>query len=137
MSTPPVFLVIPAMDTIDCAFTTSSMDDKHFSLPIKIALELSKRIMNKYYNLTDESEIYRSSIGMLLFFTACFLLMYATVLHPSLKTQYFKDNKWQQDWQDKAIAITRRIFETEYKHHSSSDDTPLPSMQQMPSSVPR
>jgi hypothetical protein len=61
-STPPVSSVIPAMDTIDRAFTTASMDDEDFCLPIKVALELGKRLMNKYYNLTDESEIYRSSI---------------------------------------------------------------------------
>jgi len=53
------------MDAIDRAFTTASMDGDHFSLPIKIALELGKHIMNKYYNLTDESEIYRVSIGTL------------------------------------------------------------------------
>lgn len=51
------------MDAIDRAFTTASMDGDRFSLPIKIALELSKRILNKYYNLSDESEIYRVLIG--------------------------------------------------------------------------
>jgi uncharacterized membrane protein len=60
---PPVSLVIPAMDAIDRAFTTASMGGDRFSLPIKVALDLGKRIMNKYYNLTDESEIYRVSIG--------------------------------------------------------------------------
>jgi hypothetical protein len=63
MSTPPVSSVIPAMDTIDRAFTTASMGDDSFSLPIKVALELGKRILNKYYNLTDESEIHRVSIS--------------------------------------------------------------------------
>jgi hypothetical protein len=51
------------MDMIDRAFTTGSMDNDYFSLPIKIVLELGKRILNKYYNLTDESEIYQISIG--------------------------------------------------------------------------
>ena len=55
--------VIPAMDAIDRAFTTASMDGDCFSLPIKVALELGKRILNKYYNLTDESKIYCVSIG--------------------------------------------------------------------------
>lgn len=58
------------MDTIDRAFTTASMDDDDFSLPIKVALELGKRILNKYYNLTDESEIYRVSISMFSMITA-------------------------------------------------------------------
>jgi hypothetical protein len=55
------------MDTIDRAFTTAAMDNEEFCLPIKLGLELGKRIMNKYYNLTDESEIYRVLIGNFLF----------------------------------------------------------------------
>jgi len=39
----------------------------------------------------------------------------SVVLHPSLKTQYFKDNKWLPEWEDEAIAITRKIFENEYR----------------------
>ena len=52
------------MDTIDCAFTTASMDGEGFCLPIKLGLEIGKQIMNKYYNLMDESEIYRVSISI-------------------------------------------------------------------------
>ena len=52
------------MDIIDRAFTTASMDGEEFCLPIKLGLEIGKRIMNKYYNLTDESEIYRVSISI-------------------------------------------------------------------------
>ena len=88
-SMPPV---IPAMDTIDRAFTTASMDDKDFCLPIKVALELGKRLMNKYYNLTDESEIYRTSIRTLSLLIVCYcLLTYFIVLHPGLKTQLSND----------------------------------------------
>ena len=105
------------MDTIDRAFTTASMDDDNFSLPIKVALELGKRIMSKYYNLTDKSEIYRVSIGTLFLFIALLCLTHFIVLHPGLKTQYFKDNKWPQNWQDNVIAITWKIFDEEYKVH--------------------
>jgi hypothetical protein len=60
------------MDTVDRAFTTASMGDEDFCLPVKLGLELGKRIMNKYYNLTDESEIYRVSIGIFfVFFFYC------------------------------------------------------------------
>ena len=52
------------MDTIDHAFTTASMDGEEFCLSIKLGLEIGKRIMNKYYNLMDESEIYRVSISI-------------------------------------------------------------------------
>ncbi len=61
---PPVLSIILAMDIIDRAFTTASMDGEEFCLPIKLGLEIGKRIMNKYYNLMDESEIYRVSISI-------------------------------------------------------------------------
>ena len=61
------------MDTIDRVFTTASMGGEEFCLPIKLGLELGKRIMNKYYNLSDESEIYHVSIGM--FYVYCDLLL--------------------------------------------------------------
>jgi len=61
--TPPILSVIPAMDMIDWCFATASMDDTRFPLPLKVALDLGKQIMNKYYDLTDESEIYRISIS--------------------------------------------------------------------------
>ena len=112
------------MDTIDRAFTTASMDDEHFCFPIKVALELGKHIMNKYYNLTDESEIYRSSISMPSLLSPCIWLIHFVVLHPGLKTNYFRENRWQQSWQDEAIAITRRIFDEEYQDSGVSDDTP-------------
>ena len=73
MLTPPVSSVIPAMDTIDRTFMTASMGGDFFSLPIKVALELSKHILNKYYNLTDESEIHRVSIGKFFYLYCLFL----------------------------------------------------------------
>jgi hypothetical protein len=71
-STPPISSIIPAMDTIDQCFATASIDDTRFPLPLKVVLDLGKRIMNKYYNLTDESEIYWVSISK---FNTPFLLV--------------------------------------------------------------
>lgn len=34
---------------------------------------------------------------------------------PSLKTKYFIDNKWEQSWQDEALAITQRVFDEDYR----------------------
>ncbi len=122
------------MDTIDHAFTTVSMDNDHFSLPIKVALELRKQIMNKYYNLTDESEIYHVSISTLFVFVALLCLSLFILLHPGLKMQYFKDNKWPQDWQDEAIAIMRRIFDDEYRS-GLPNDLPDSSIDSQPSNM--
>jgi len=57
------------------------------------------------------------------------------VLHPGLKTQYFKDNKWLQSWQDKVIAITWKIFDNEYKLSGLPDDSPNSSVGTQPSNT--
>ena len=80
--------------------------------------------MNKYYNLTDESEIYRVSIGTLSVLSVRNCLTLVIALHPGLKLQYFKDNKWPQHWQDEAITITQRIFDNEYPSSSLQENVP-------------
>ena len=113
------------MDTIDRAFTTASMANEDFCLPVKLGLELGKRIINKYYNLTDESEIYRVSIGIPF---KCFLYSFTVsdifilVLHPGLRMWYFKTNKWPQEWQDEAVSITQRVFDDDYKDFGMADE---------------
>ncbi len=108
MLNPPILSIILAMDMINCALTMASLDSEDFCLPIKLGLKLRKHIINKYYNLTDESEIYCVSIGIFLCFQ-CFSIVtniFNIVLHPSLKARYFKANKWPWEWQDEAIEIT-------------------------------
>jgi hypothetical protein len=83
------------MDAIDRAFTTASMDGDRFSLPIKVALDLGKRIMNKYYNLTDESEIYRVSIGTLAVFSASSYLCLTPDSPLSSSASRFKDTVFE------------------------------------------
>jgi hypothetical protein len=50
------------------------------------------------------------------------------VLHPGLRVQYFKSNKWPQQWQDEAVQITCHIFEEDYKDFIMADDGPTSSM---------
>lgn len=49
------------MDAIDQAFTDGSLNDE-YSIAIQVALDFGKRMMNKYYTLTDESDIYRIAL---------------------------------------------------------------------------
>jgi hypothetical protein len=37
------------------------------------------------------------------------------VLHPSFKDEYFKLAKWNSEWIDKAIRLTREMWEAHYK----------------------
>lgn len=68
-----VATVIPAMDVIDKAFATGMIDDKIFSDPIRHALLIGKKTMNKYYTLSDDSDIYRMAMSAY-FFTFFFNL---------------------------------------------------------------
>jgi hypothetical protein len=62
-STPNLATVIPAMDLIDQRLTTDSINPK-LSAPIRAALGLAKKTLNRYYTMTDLSEVYRIAMGM-------------------------------------------------------------------------
>jgi hypothetical protein len=62
-ATPNLATVIPAMDHIDETLTTDSLNNK-FEPSIRAALGLAKKTINRYYNKTDHSEVYRIAMGM-------------------------------------------------------------------------
>ncbi|KAJ3738201.1 hypothetical protein EV360DRAFT_58339, partial [Lentinula raphanica] len=55
--------VIPAMDAIDEVFATGILNNEELSEPIRHALSIGKKTLNKYYSLTDDSELYRIAMG--------------------------------------------------------------------------
>lgn len=60
-------MVIPAMDFIDSSFTDNiHTQDVHVSPAIRAALRLAKKTLNRYYTLTDASNVYRIAMGMFL-----------------------------------------------------------------------
>ncbi|KAF9561572.1 hypothetical protein CPC08DRAFT_600203, partial [Agrocybe pediades] len=54
--------------------------------------------LNKYYNATDHSEVYRI----------------AMVLHPRHKLSYFKKAGWKDSWIQTAEDIVRAEYERTY-----------------------
>jgi len=60
--TPSISTVIPAMDHIDEYLATASQDPS-YSEAIRAALALGKRTLNRYYDKTDHSEVYRIAMG--------------------------------------------------------------------------
>ena len=60
--TPNISTVIPAMDHIDEYLATASQNVK-YSEAIRAALALGKRTLNRYYDKTDHSEVYRIAMG--------------------------------------------------------------------------
>jgi len=61
--TPNLATVIPTMEHINKVLTVSSDSPYKFSIAIRAALAIGKIAMNRYYNKTDHSEVYRVSMG--------------------------------------------------------------------------
>ena len=55
-------MVIPAMDIIDEHLTDHSLDDKYLPC-IRASIVLAKRTLNRYYDKTDQSNVYRIAMG--------------------------------------------------------------------------
>ena len=61
-STPNLATVIPAMDHIDAHLATVSQN-LELSPAIRASVALSKVHLNKYYDMTDYSEVYRIAMS--------------------------------------------------------------------------
>jgi hypothetical protein len=57
--------VIPAMDHIDEHLATAALNPD-YPMPIKAALAIGKKTLNRYYNKTDHSENFRIAMGKIL-----------------------------------------------------------------------
>ncbi|OJA12661.1 hypothetical protein AZE42_13159 [Rhizopogon vesiculosus] len=80
--------------------------NKKFSPSIRAAVQLAKKTLDRYYQLTDSSEVYRI----------------AMVLHPHHKLFYFKSAGWEDDWINTAEALVRDEFERSYLDMEIEDD---------------
>jgi hypothetical protein len=104
--------VIPAMDNIDCHLTTLALNSL-YRPAIKASLTISKRLLNRYYTLTDHSEMYHIALSKFL----CSLCLIAAtspcspVLHPSHKLTYLHNAGWSKEW----IAMAKEIIKTEFE----------------------
>ncbi|KAF8154637.1 hypothetical protein B0H34DRAFT_660659, partial [Crassisporium funariophilum] len=96
-NTPSISTVILAMDHIDTHLATAAQSNK-YSTSICAALAIGKHTLNRYYNKTNHSELYRI----------------AMVLHPRHKLHYFKTAGWEDDWIKTARTIVREEFDRTY-----------------------
>ncbi|OJT02096.1 hypothetical protein TRAPUB_7442 [Trametes pubescens] len=99
--------VIPYIDIL-----TEHLDDYTADLElapsVRAAAQRGRAVLNKYYERTDESIIYRI----------------AMILHPAYKTQYFRDHRWEEEWIEEAKTIIREEWEANYKPADDTDATP-------------
>ncbi|KAF8322390.1 hypothetical protein F5887DRAFT_832574, partial [Amanita rubescens] len=73
--------VIPAMDHIEDVLKKFSRKTE-YDIAIRSAVDLARSTLNRYYSLTDSSEVYRISM----------------ILHPRHKLVYFRNLNWPSDW---------------------------------------
>jgi hypothetical protein len=106
------------MDIIDEHLATAALDDR-YSPSIKAAVAVGKKLLNKYYDKTDHSELYRIAMSTLLHTLPCLnlLLICISVLHPSHKLSYFRTASWDDEW----IAAAEGIVRTEYERVYASE----------------
>ncbi|KAF5370312.1 hypothetical protein D9758_006880 [Tetrapyrgos nigripes] len=95
---PNLATVIPAMDEIDTRFTQFTLDNT-LDPAIRAAVAVAKKTLNRYYDKTDHSEVYRI----------------AMIFHPRHKLSYFKQAGWHENWIKSAEEICRAEFERKYK----------------------
>ena len=104
------------MDVIDKHLATAALDDK-YEASIQAALVVGKRHLNKYYNMTDHSELYRIAMGTWFYWKIRYingLDRTIQVLHPSHKLDYFRSAGWEDKWIKTAKDIVRTEFERGY-----------------------
>ncbi|KIK94272.1 hypothetical protein PAXRUDRAFT_12146 [Paxillus rubicundulus Ve08.2h10] len=99
-ATPNLATVIPVMDHIDEKLTTHSLDPT-YTPAIHTVLGITKKTLNRYYQLTDSSEVY----------------WIAMILHPQHKPMYFKAARWEEDW----IKTAEGLVQNKFKHSYSID----------------
>ena len=115
------------MDHIDAHLATAAIEN-NYPLAIKASLAIGKKTLNRYYDKTDQSEVFRIAMSMNCFFM--FYLHYShlfLVLHPRHKLTYFENADWPDDWIKKAKEIVHAQFEFSY---GSFDDGSCPTSQE-------
>jgi hypothetical protein len=90
------------MDRLTYSFNRETKQRYHPA--IVAAMELARKKMDRYYGLTDNSQIYRI----------------AMVLHPGLKFKYFEEEGWDEVWIETAGVLVRREYCANYEKDVSS-----------------
>lgn len=120
--------VIPTIDEFDRLFTTlvvelhtetGEKERIEISSAFKTSLILASRTLNKYYQLTDETSVYRIAMStsdsqLLLQHHALPGTHSTTVLHPTHKLEYFADNDWSNTWISEAKDALQATWRDEY-----------------------
>jgi hypothetical protein len=100
-----VTAVIPAMDRITSDLNYQTGKTYHPSLAA--AMKLACKKLDRYYSLTNASSVYRI----------------AMVLHPGMKLEYSRNQKWEQDWIEEAECLVREVYVMKYEKAVDDSNT--------------
>ena len=120
--TPCVAAVIPAMDKMHTELSAAA-ENVEYSPALQAALSLGKTILDKYYSLTDDSEVYHIAMGVYIILIVgklwCLLIYYYIylVLHPKHKLKYFEKQDWDKNWIKTAEDIVWEEFKRHYEEY--------------------
>ena len=107
---------------------TAASNNEAYSPAIRAALKLGIKILDKYYSLTDNSEVYRIAMGKsVIISTKQNCLIFFQVLHPKHKLKYFKKQGWDEAWIATAEEIVRDEFKKNYASYVTQKETPANS----------
>ncbi|KAF8593224.1 hypothetical protein BDV93DRAFT_461631, partial [Ceratobasidium sp. AG-I] len=98
--------IIVHYDGLNCKYSKMCLATR-LPLWIRQAANRGRQVLNKYYEKTDESELYRL----------------AMLLHPSMRIHYFKAAGWEKDWIDTAVEIAENCWSAHYKPAASKPAT--------------
>ncbi|QRV90595.1 DNA polymerase [Ceratobasidium sp. AG-Ba] len=70
---------------------------------MRLGAQRARVVLNKYYELTDQSDLYRAAI----------------LLHPSMRRHYLTLAEWPNDWIEDSVALTVKIYREHYKPPNS------------------
>ncbi|KAF9440777.1 hypothetical protein P691DRAFT_614345, partial [Macrolepiota fuliginosa MF-IS2] len=108
-NTPCPATVIPAMDKMHNKLTAATKNND-YSPAVRAALSVGRSLLNKYYLLMDDSEVYQI----------------ATVLNPKHKLKYFEKSGQNQKWIDAAEETVRDVFKHTYAEYTIHKPSMLP-----------
>jgi hypothetical protein len=92
------------MDKLTDTLHTRLSTDRPYHPVIIAAMKLARKKMDRYYSLTDSSNTYRI----------------AMVLHPGLKLEYFRENRWEKEWIEQAEFLVREEYRAKYEKETST-----------------
>jgi hypothetical protein len=101
------------MNHIDEHLATTA-ENSHYSVALHSALAIGKQTLNKYYNKTNYSEVYRIAMSKFKCSPSHFAINSPSippVLHPRHKLKYFESTGWQEDWIVTAQSIVCNEFD--------------------------